>query len=421
MSRSPILAAADTRSGIQIVALDNGKRADVDRFINVTRAPGIRALYAPYRDIWCPYTDDTLRATLSPRNPIWEHSDCQLFVATREGVDCGRILAVYNPQASLTIRQNTGTFGYFEAADLETARSLIVEAAWPWLKRYGVEAMIGNINPTTNDEVGVLIDGFHRHILLLEFNPPEYPKWLDELGLTKAMDVYSYTAQLTKEQFAPVFSGKGDVDDLERMAGLMCKRAGITLEYIDKRKIAQAASEFCAAYNRGWGDHWGYEPFTSAELLYLTKDLLTALPRELLILARNKEGKVIGAGLCAPDLNQVFRDFDGSLNILQLLQTMIAVWAPRWFPLRKRPTLMRAIGLGVLPEYARKGAAAAIMLKAIAIAMRMGYKEANASWILEDNLPMRAIPERFGLAKEQTWRLFRYAPDSAALSRPSDD
>ena len=50
--------------------------------------------------------------------------------------------------------------------------------------------------------------------------------------------------------------------------------------------------------------------------------------------------------------------------------------------------------------------------------MRMGYKEANASWILEDNLPMRAIPERFGLAKEQTWRLFQYCPDGLTSHAP---
>jgi hypothetical protein len=407
-SSSPQVESA--RTGPTVTALDNAVRADVDRFIRVPRSPGIQALYAPYRGIWCPYTEDTLRQTLSPKNPIYEHTDCQLFVASRDGVDCGRVVAFHNPLSSLTAEQKLGFFGFFEAADQETARALLLDGAWPWLRKLGMAGLVGNISPTTNDEVGVLVEGFHRHILLLEFNPPEYPKFLEGLGFTKAKDVLSFTTPLREEVFAEVFSGKGSAHDLDRISAIGARRAGITLEYLNKRKVSDVAREFCTVYNRAWRHHWGFEPFTSAELLYLAKDLLMLLPSDLIVLARNKQGKMVGAALCTPDLNVLFREFDGKMGPIEMIRAVGAMWAPKWLPFNPRPNLLRIIALGVLPEYARRGAAAAIMAKLVVNGMKHGLAEASVSWVLEDNDEMLEVPRRFKLPIDQTWRLYQYRP-----------
>lgn len=395
---------------VQLVELGNAKRADLDRFLAVTRAPAIRALYEPYRGVWCPYTEDTLRRTLSHDNPIYEHTECRLFVARRDGADVGRVVAFHNPLSSLTVKQRLGCFGFFEAADLAVARALLLDGAWPWLKGAGLEGMVGNVNPTTNDEVGVLVSGFHRHVLLLEFNPPEYPELLESLGLKKALDVYAFHAELKPETFAPIFYGKTSADDFLRVSSLMARRSGVTIEYLDKRNVAAAAREFCTLYNRAWRDHWGFEPFASAELLYLTKDLLMLLPRELLILARDKQGALVGAALCTPDLNRVFREFDGKMGLREQAKAALTLLAPRWLPLRGRPETLRVIALGVLPEHARKGASVALMARVIHHGIKMGYRYANISWVLENNDAMIEVPRRLNLSPDQTWRFFEYRP-----------
>lgn len=410
MSTTSPVQVESGQTGLRVVALDNASRSDVDRFIRVPRSPAIQALYAPYRGIWCPYTEDTLRQTLSPENPIYEHTDCQLFAASRNGLDCGRVAAFHNPLSNLTAEQKLGFFGFFEAADQETARALLLEGAWPWLKSLGMAGIVGNISPTTNDEVGVLVEGFHRHIVLLEFNPPEYPAFLEGLGFRKAMDVFSFIAPLKAETFAEVLAGKGNAQDLGRISNLMARRAGVTLEYLNKREVGKVAREFCAMYNRAWRGHWGFEPFTSAELLYLARDLLLLLPSDLIVLARNKQGKLVGAALCTPDLNDLFREFDGRMGLREQLSAAAAIWAPRWLPVRGRPTLLRIIALGVLPEYGRRGAAAAVMARVVQNGMKRGFAEASVSWVLEDNDPMLEIPRRFGLSPDQTWRLYEYRP-----------
>lgn len=402
--------SASGQTGLTVTRLDNANPADVDRFIRVPRSPGIQALYAPYRDVWCPYTDDTLRQTLSPKNPIYEHTDCQLFVVSRDGTDRGRVAAFHNPLSTLVAEQKLGYFGFFEAADQEAARALLLEGAWPWLRSLGMAGLVGNISPTTNDEVGVLIEGFHRHILLLEFNPPEYRTFFEGLGFTKAMDVFSFTAPLTRETFGEGLAGRGSARDMEHIASLMARRAGITLEYLNKRRVADVAREFCAMYNRAWRGHWGFEPFTSAELLYLARDLLMLLPSDLIILARNKQGKLVGAALCTPDLNVLFRQFDGRMGLREQLRAVLAMWAPRWLPIGARPNLLRIIAMGVLPEYERRGASAAIMARIVENGLKRGFTEASISWVLEDNEEMLAVPRRFGLKIDQTWRLYQWRP-----------
>ena len=395
------MRAKSGQTAVQLVRLRNSKRDDLHRFTRVPKSPPVRALYAPYEGIWCPYADDTLLRTLSPENPIYEHTDCQLFVAVRDGVDCGRVAAFHNPLSSLTIEQKLGVFGFFEAADHEVARVLLLDGAWPWLRGLGLRGMVGNVNPTTNDEVGVLVQGFHRHTFMLEFNPPEYPAFLEALGFRKAKDVFSFVAPLRPDRFADLLSGKSSPADIERICGLMARRAGISLEYLDKRDVAGAAREFCAVYNRAWRGHWGFEPMTSAELLYLAKDLLLLLPRDLVIFARDREGRLVGGALCAPDLNEVFRDFDGRMGLREMLYAVAALWAPRWFPLKRRPSTLRIIALGVLPEHESR----------VVNAYRRGFKEANISWVLEDNDAMLAFPRRLGLEPDQVWRFYQYRPD----------
>ncbi len=52
-------------SGITVSALKQTSRADIGRFVRVPWSPEIQRLYAPYRGVWTPYTEDTLVRTMS--------------------------------------------------------------------------------------------------------------------------------------------------------------------------------------------------------------------------------------------------------------------------------------------------------------------------------------------------------------------
>ena len=57
---------------------------------------------------------------------------------------------------------------------------------------------------------------------------------------------------------------------------------------------------------------------------------------------------------------------------------------------------MRTLALGILPEYRRRGFDALLYFEAMKEGVRLKYREAEFSWLLEDNLDIQRPLEVFG-------------------------
>jgi len=65
--------------------------------------------------------------------------------------------------------------------------------------------------------------------------------------------------------------------------------------------------------------------------------------------------------------------------------------------------------IGVLPEYRLSGVDAMLMATTADAAMKKGYTLGEASWILENNVPMRQGLENTGWKVYKTYRIFEKA------------
>jgi GNAT superfamily N-acetyltransferase len=111
-----------------------------------------------------------------------------------------------------------------------------------------------------------------------------------------------------------------------------------------------------------------------------------------------RDGEVIGLGLAIPDLNVALRHLrDGRLFPLGLFKLL-------WH--RRRIHRLRILILGVLPAYRRSGADALLYEWIWRHGNALGYDWGEASWILEDNAPMRNGLERMGFRVYKTLRLY---------------
>jgi RimJ/RimL family protein N-acetyltransferase len=63
----------------------------------------------------------------------------------------------------------------------------------------------------------------------------------------------------------------------------------------------------------------------------------------------------------------------------------------------------------VLPRYRRTGAAEMLYLYLMRTASRKGIRRGEGSWILEDNLAMRAPMEKLGARVYKRYRLYERA------------
>jgi len=84
----------------------------------------------------------------------------QRFLATRSARTVGRIAAILDPRYNEFHNENTGFFGFLEMIEDAAVASRLLETAREWLRQRGVDVIRGPVNPSTNYECGLLVDGF---------------------------------------------------------------------------------------------------------------------------------------------------------------------------------------------------------------------------------------------------------------------
>jgi GNAT superfamily N-acetyltransferase len=327
------------------------------------------------------------------KNPWFEHGEAEYFVAERDGEPVGRITAHVDSRWDSYQGGSDAMFGFFEAAeDPEVARALF-EAATEWAAGKGRARIIGPMDFTTNDELGILIEGFERQPMILEpWHPPYYQRLIEAEGFEKAMDLLMWELRMGElkegEKFDPA---------IHAAAEKALRDEGITIRNMRKRDMAAEVRRFMDVYNEAWGDNWGFVPITDAEVEFQAKNLKQVLDEEWTFMAE-KDGEVVGAALTLPDVNQVMANMNGRL--------LPFGWAKFLLGKRKIDRL-RVFALGVKHDYRHTGVAAGLYLEHVKVAMRPGKIQwGEMGWILETNRPMNRAMEGMGGKIVKKYRLY---------------
>ncbi len=332
-----------------------------------------------------------MRKLLSRRkNPFFQHAEAEYFLAERRGGRSaevvGRIAAIHNRGHNEFHEDTVGFYGFFESINDQSVADSLFHAAANWLKQRGLTVMRGPVSFSTNDECGLLIDGFDLPpAVLTPYTPAHYVDLTERAGFTKARDLLLY--QSVNDQLP---------ERLIRGAQLIAKRKKITLRSINMKRFSEEVELIKKVYNSAWERNWGFIPMTEAEIDHLAKDLKPVIVPELVVFAE-REGELIGFAVALPDLNVALKTnpsgrlFPGILKIL---------WKAR------KITRLRIMLLGVVPEYRRYGADALMYTWIWDKGYALGYRWGEAGWILEDNAAMNNGLLRMGFERYKTLRLF---------------
>lgn len=324
-------------------------------------------------------------------NPFYKHSKMQLFLAEENGQVVGRIAAITNDNHNKTHNDKTGFYGFFECVNNQDVANALFGAAEQWLLEQGMDTMLGPVNPSLNDESGLLVDGFDGPpAILMTYNPPYYIQLHENAGLTKAKDLYAYLLENATYLDEKVV----------RLRNAVIQRYGLTFRSINLRNKTQFKKDVESLreiYNEAWEDNWGFVKMTNEEFDFLAADLKQIADAEFAFLVESK-GKVAGFCLALPDINQsLIHNKNGGLlgGIFHLITK------------KKQVDLVRIIVLGVLPEYRGKGIDALMYQEIGDRAMKKGIFKGEASWILEDNVMMnRGLTETMKADRYRTYRLY---------------
>ncbi len=330
------------------------------------------------------------------RNPWFEHGEAEFFLAERDGEPVGRVSAHLDRRWDEYQGGEDAMFGFFETANDPAVAAALLGAASEWAASRGRTRLLGPMDFTTNDEIGILIEGFERKPMILQpWHPPHYRELIEAQGFGKAIDLLMWELRMGElkegERFDP---------SIHAAAENALEEEGITIRNMRKRDMANEVRRFMDVYNEAWGDNWGFVPITDAEVEFQAKNLKPVLDEEWTFMAE-KDGEVVGAALTLPDINQVLERMDG-----RLLPTG---WA-KFLLGRRKIDQLRVFALGVKHAYRHTGVAAGLYLKHIEMAARPDKIHwGEMGWILETNEAMNRAMEGMGGKVVKKYRVFEKA------------
>jgi len=330
------------------------------------------------------------------KNPYFEHAEAEYFIAERDGEPVGRITAQIDERWDSYQGGGDAMFGFFETADDPEVVEALLDAAIEWARGKGRSRILGPMDFTTNDEIGILIEGYELDPFILEnWHPPYYRKLLEGAGLGKAMDLLMWELRLGSlkegERFDP---------SIHAAATKALEDEGVTIRNISLRNLPAEMRAFAEVYNEAWGDNWGFVPATDAEIEFHAKILKQVLDEDWAFIAE-RDGDPVGAALTLPDINQATAKLNGRLLPFGWLKFLLG---------KRKIDRLRVLALGVRHDYRHTGVAAGLYLKHLEAAQQPGaITWGEMGWILETNEPMNRAMEGMGGKVVKRYRVYEKA------------
>ena len=234
---------------------------------------------------WVPPLLTDFRKLFDPKkHPFYLHSECQPFVARRGGEVVGRIAAIWNRNHQKFHQEPVGFFGFFECVDDHGVAEALFAGAATWLRERGLTVMRGPASFSSNEEWGLLIDGWNGPPrVMMTYNPRYYPPLIESCGFAKAKDLVAYH-----------FTGEGVPERLRRGTDIVAKRnPDVRIRSLDMKHFARELGIVRELYNRCWERNWGFVPMTEAEIDHMARELKPVVDPSL-VLIMEKAGVPIG-------------------------------------------------------------------------------------------------------------------------------
>ncbi len=337
---------------------------------------------------WVPPLIMDMKTALNPaKHPFYGHSEAAFFLAYRDGEPAGRIAAIHNRRHVDFHHEAIGFFGFFECADHDAVAAALFETAAAWLRERGLGAMRGPASFSTNEQVGLLVEGLDvPPVVLLPYNPAYYRRLLEGAGFERVKTLVAYRQV-----------GNATPEYLVRASDAVARRTGARVRPIDMKRFAEELDTIQTIYRDAWEKNWGFVPMTEAEVSHMAKELKPVVDPDFVMIAELADGTPVGFAITLPDFNHALIHLNGRLLPFGILKLF-------WY--RRSIHRIRIMGLGLLEEYRGRGIDVMFYRRIFDVGRSKGITHAEFSWVLEDNEAMRRPLDRIGSDVYKRWAVY---------------
>ena len=344
--------------------------------------------------------DEEVKAIFDPaKNKLFRNGDAKRWLLKDDNnKTVGRIASFYNEALSRANDQPTGGIGFFDSINDVEASKILFDASREWLVGKGMEAMDGPINFGERDSFwGCLVDGFYPPIFNMPYNFPYYKDLFESYGFQNYFNQYTYHRLLVPGKLTTV---------VEEKAMKILNNKDYHFKTIDTKNTDKFIEDFMIIYNKAWARFPGIKKLSKAHAAALFKSLKPIMDPRLILYGYYKN-EPVAFFIMMPDINQIIREFDGKLNMINKLKL--------FFKIKYTSATDKVIGriFGVVPEHQGRGVEAGLIktFEKIVIKPKFHYKDLEMNWIGDFNPIMMKVCEQIGATILKTHITYRYLFD----------
>ena len=348
------------------------------------------------------------------KNPFFKHTQIKYFIAYKNNIPAGRIMAYIDSNYNKTHGEKIGWIGLFESIEREDVSEMLIEKGIKYLKENGCTKITGPAKFNANGEIGLMVDGFDKKPYFMEpYNAPYYAQYFEKFGFRKENDWFSMnTDYLLSNEY------------MTRIENLMEKMSGTIrndrwnefyIRNIDFKNLNSEIKVIKDLYNPIWskGNHPQFTKMTKEEFDILALGIKSIALEELIFVVE-KDSRPVGISVSVPNINEIIIEHDENNFYMPSKRLLSAKDLKRdldiFSTIKKRLKLkkftgMRVLILGVDEQYRKTGIDSKLYYKTARAALAIGMRHGSGSQLADKNFDI--LNPLFKIGKVAiTWRVY---------------
>jgi hypothetical protein len=247
----------------------------------------------------------------------------------------------------------------------------------------------GSTSPSTNYEVGLLIEGFdYPPAVEMPYHPPYYSRLVESCGLAKEKDLLAFLIE--GDYHLPAW--------MDSLAGRIAGKKGIHIKCINPKDVSAEFDLIREIYNDSWSRNWCFVPLSDHEMRDIQKNVMQFADTDLAFFIYYENDP---AAVCVifPDMNPLLKRLNGRIGVMGVLKALLY---------RREIKGLRLLMFGIKDKYRQMG----IPLLAFhhiceVVRGKKKYRYMELGWTLEDNEAINTLIEEAGGKQYKKYRIFR--------------
>jgi GNAT superfamily N-acetyltransferase len=325
---------------------------------------------------WVPPLISDEKFTLDKKkNPAFDFSDAELWLAYKDGKVVGRIAGIISHSYIEKWGNKYARFGWIDFIDDPDVSKALLETVEKWAKEHGLEGIHGPLGFCDLDKEGMLIEGFEElGTFITIYNYPYYMKHMEALGYVKDAEWIEIDITVPENDIAKKIS---------TLAQRAKEKYGLSVVPLKKFKdVLPYASEIFDLLNQGYEHLYGVVPITSKQVDCYVKQFFSFIKIDYICIVKDKDGKIAGFGIIMPSLAKAAQKSKGRLFPTGFIHFLNAI--------RKNDTLDLYL-VAIRPELRSKGVPYIMLDELTTSALKNGVVRAIASPELETNHAVQSM------------------------------